>query len=521
MPPSTAPRPQRTLELRIRRVLRYVLVAAMLVLVALAINVWRRPSKQVSLDEAGTSQNLKFDVDAAAARLASALRIPTVSPASAEDHAALRTFNSLHALLETSFPKVHSRLEREVVNKGSLVLTWRPRTEDASTAALLPILFLAHLDVVPAAVDGWTHPPFSGAIVASTNDQAGESTIWGRGALDCKGPALALLEAIEALIASGYEPKRTLYFAFGHDEETGGATGNRTIAAQFAARETKFECVIDEGGFVTRGLVPVVDAPVALVGIAEKGILNLELRAEHPGGHGAAPPKRTAVGTVAHAIDLAKAAAPKAGINGATRELLEYLAPEATWTRRVALSNLWLFGGAVTRQFLAQPTSAATVQTTAAATLFDGGVRDNVLPPDARAVVQFRLLPGVTTDALEARVRAAVHGLGVAVARVGAMSEASSLSSTKSKSFETLQRVTKRVFPNALFAPYLVIGATDSRHYAEIASDVYRFTPFPLDASTNKSLHGKNECVRKDDYAGAIRFYTELVVEVGRDRVNP
>ena len=203
-----------------------------------------------------------------------------------------KEFLALHEYLKETFPKVHSGLTKETINDYSLLYTWK-----GSDETLKPILLMAHLDVVPvepASEADWQHPPFEGQIQ--------DGYIWGRGALDDKAGVMGLLEAVETLLAEGFRPKRTIYLAFGHDEELGGPNGAAKIAELLLSRKVELDYVLDEGLIIANGILP-VSKPVALIGIAEKGFVSLELSVETEGGHSSMPPPNTAIGILSEAVN--------------------------------------------------------------------------------------------------------------------------------------------------------------------------------------------------------------------------
>src|SRR6185436_9509798 len=303
---------------------------------------------------------------------------------------------ALRELLARSFPRVHAQLQHELVGEHSLVFTWPGRRPD-----LPPVLLMGHQDVVPVEDErAWTKPPFAGLVEGGF--------IWGRGTLDDKQAVLGILEACEALLGEGFTPARTVYLAFGHDEEASGLRGARRIAERFAARGTRFAFVLDEGGFYTEGTRPGLTVPAALIGTAEKGYLSLELSAEGEPGHSSRPPQEMAIGILARALERLQAQPFPARLEGAPRDMLVTLAPRLPFGQRVALANLWLVSPVVTHGLTGEPSSAAMVRTTTALTIVEGGHKENVLPGRARAVVNFRLLPGDTTAGTIAHVRGIV-----------------------------------------------------------------------------------------------------------------
>lgn len=341
-----------------------------------------------------------LDVDSAGAveRFAGAIRIPTVSHERVEDtdSAAFRAF---HAYLTERYPRVHERLVREVVGGLSLLYTWEGSDPDAE-----PVVLMGHQDVVPVipgTEEDWTHPPYGGVLT--------DSYVWGRGAMDDKISVIAILEAVEALLADGFQPRRTFYLAFGHDEEVGGVRGAKAIAELLAARDAEpYAFVLDEGGAVARGMVPGVEGAVALVGIAEKGYVNLELVVEGQGGHSSTPPEQTNIGILAEAVSELEENQFPAELQGPARDMFAWLAPEMSFGARAAFANLWLFEPVVTRMLLSDPSTASMVRTTTAVTIVEGGVKANVLPIRARALVNHRIIPGETTRSVLERVRSVV-----------------------------------------------------------------------------------------------------------------
>ena len=451
------------------------------------------------------AQAIAFDTAAAAARLADAIRVPTVSRE--QGPAPDSVFAELHRRLATAFPKTHAALEREVLG-GSLLYTW-PGTDSGAPG----ILLTGHLDVVP--VDSgserrWTHPPFDGVVAGGF--------VWGRGALDDKASALAMLEAIEALLAEGFQPVRTVRLAFGHDEEISGQRGARRLAALLADRRARIDWVLDEGGTVTRGLIPGIAGPVAVVGIAEKGYLDIELLATDPGGHSSMPPAHTAIGRLAGAVRRLEDDPFPARIAGATGALLHYAVPEMSLPWRLAFTNLWLLERPVLAQLTRDARTAAAVRTTAAVTMVSGGTKANVLPVEARAVVNLRTLPGDSASHVVERVRRIVADTAIRVRVLPGASEASPVASPESEGYRAVAAAIRRVYPGTVVAPYLVLGATDARHYAGLTPTVLRFAPGLETAGSPPRAHGTDERVGLGEQAQAVRFYALLIRHAARGR---
>jgi carboxypeptidase PM20D1 len=322
---------------------------------------------------------------------------------------------------------------------------------------------------------------------------------------------MGILEAVENLLAKGFQPQRTVYLAFGHDEEIGGARGAAKIAELLRSRGVELEYVLDEGLNIFTGIIPGVTASVALIGVAEKGYLSLQLTVETAGGHSSAPPRRTAIGIISHAIQRLEARPFPSRLSGPTRQMLEFLGPEMAWYNKLALANLWLFGPLARKQLAASPLTNAAIRTTVAPTLFNAGVKDNVLPAKATAVINLRLAPGETIDGATAHVQVTIGDPNVKITPLPVQIEPSKISDIKSPSFAMLHQTIRETAPQSLVAPALLVAATDSRHYRALSGNIFRFLPIIRGAEDAKRIHGVDERISIEDYERCIRFYAQLI----------
>ncbi len=475
-----------------------LLIAALLAAVLLVRSVTLR-SNQVPPEPC---QPIALDGDAAAARLAKAIQCKTVShdDVSRFDSAA---FLELHRRIREGFPVLHARLQCEVVNGHSLLYTW-PGTD----TSLPGVLFIAHLDVVAADEDGgtWAYPPFSGDIDGGF--------VWGRGTVDDKGSLMAVMEAVEALATAGHAPKRTVYLAFGHDEEVGGTEGAGRIAALLKERGVRLEATFDEGLVITNGIVPGMTGPLALVGVAEKGYASLELSVAQEGGHSSQPPPQSAIEILAAALTRINRKPAPARYEGAMRAMFDCAAPEMSLPYRLLFANPWLFSSLIIHEMEKMPATNAGLRTTVTATMFNAGEKDNVLPALAKAVVNCRLLPGDTLKSVVARIRGAVADDRVSITTLPNAHEASPVSDAAAPAFAALAASIRQVWPEVAVAPALDIGATDSKHYAELAQNQYRFAPFWFNEWDLSIIHGVNERVAVQSYLEAVQFYAQLIRNV-------
>lgn len=482
------------------------LVLAVLALVAvLAVNTLRKGSRQLDVPPVA---KLAVDEAAAAAHLSEAVRLRTI--ASREDAAVnADQFAQLHTLLRARFPKTHAALTREVVGEHSLLYTWHGSNPKAA-----PILLMAHQDVVPIAPgteQDWAQEPFSGSVK--------DGYVWGRGSWDDKGNLIAQLEAVEMLVASGYQPQRTVYLAFGADEEVGGNRGAARIAGLLKERQVRLDFVIDEGLLITEGVMPGLATPTALIGIAEKGYLSVVLRMSATPGHSSMPPPKgsSAIAMLSAALKRIDDDQLPAGIRGVARDMFDTVAPEMSGFSRVALSNLWLFGPLVEKQLEAGASTNAMMRTTTALTMLNAGNKENVLPGRAEATINFRLLPGDTRDQVVEHVRKRVHeATGSDKFELIALPngvEASKVSPVDSDQYRLINRTMREVFPGTLVAPGLMIGASDSIHFGEISDHIFKFSPVRAKPEDLPRFHGTNERIAVSNLAELVRFYHRLLTE--------
>jgi carboxypeptidase PM20D1 len=441
--------------------------------------------------------------DALAARhLAEAVRFRTVSHQDAK-HNDWAEWDRLHAWLAATYPAAHTALTRDAVAGHTLVYTWR-----GTDPSLPPIVLMAHHDVVPVTPgteQDWSHPPFDGVIA--------DGAVWGRGSVDDKGSLIGLFEGIESLVTRGFAPRRTVHVVSGHDEEAGG-TGAHAAAQLLQARGVRAEFVLDEGLAVISDF-PLLGRPVALIGIAEKGYATLRVTAPAAGGHSSAPPPETGVEVLARAV-LAITGEPfPLEFKGPAADMVRALAPDAPLLVRVAVANEWLFGPLLVRQIAATAAGAATLHTTIAPTMLRGSPKENVLPQDATAWINYRIAPGLTADDVMQRASAATRGLGVKLAWEGPAYDPSPVSSSTSTAYRVMAELAAGDERTAM-APGLVTATTDSRHMAGLSQDIYRFQPIVASIGELQMIHGTDEHMTLDNLRRTAEFYARLIATVAR-----
>jgi len=433
-------------------------------------------------------------------RLAALVRRPTVSwfDYGRTDAAA---FEALKEDLVRLFPRVHDSLVRREIGEWALLYEWK-----GSDPSLAPAIFCSHFDVVPADdAAEWSHPPFAGEIA--------EGYVWGRGSQDVKVTLAATLDAAERLLAEGFSPRRTLYFAFGGDEEVGGPRGAGAVSDWLAGQAISAAFLLDEGGPIADGLLSFADRPLALVGVAEKGYVDLVVEATGAGGHASMPPRRTAAGDLARAVAAIEASPSPARLTKTVRSFLERVAPYASFPYRLLFRNLWLFSGLVKTAFSASPSSNALVRTTTAPTMLEGSSKENVLADRARANINVRVIPGDSTPAVIDRLGriAAPFGCVVRLAHEGLAVEPLPESSVEAEGYRAIESALAASFPEAACVPFLFSAGTDTKHYRDIAKDIYRLTPLRQTAKDLAGVHARDERVSIDNARRCAIFYKALI----------
>jgi len=528
---------KRTWLRRIWRVLRW---PALLLLIFAGVLVYRAAhlgwqSKQMTdVVSKRTDLLARVDADKVAGVLSDFLEVLSLSDRDREKIEAA-PFQKLHQILEESFPGAHRVMTAEKigVNELSLLYRWDGANED-----LEPILLMSHLDVVPieeGTEDKWAHP--------QGEWKPGDRYIWGRGALDVKCGVIGIMAAVEILAESGFRPERTVYLAFGHDEEVGGDDGNGVIAETLAQRDVRLAFVLDEGGVILDGVFPGLDKQVAFVAIAEKAPVYFTLTAHGPGGHGSMPSPEAAIPVLAEAIRRIYEQPMPAYLHPATATLLDYLGPEMPFTQRLALGNRWLFEGLIVDGFTAKISTNAVVRSSINLThLRTTKEIFRILPPVlnktptiAIAGGNGRLLPGETPQDMVDHIVSLLKqdppinwpqtdahtgvkwGVRCEITREDPDNP---VASVESEEFKTLQRTIHEVFPDEIVAAGLTAVSTDSPWYYPLTDSVFRFIPMRLTGEDLVRIHGIDERIAVENMAEIVAFYQQLITNAAGPERN-
>ncbi|CAL8319261.1 unnamed protein product [Merluccius merluccius] len=430
-----------------------------------------------------------------------AVRIPTVSHSPTDiNTTALLAFGRL---LRKAFPTVFasSLVQHEVVADYSH-LFW----VQGSQPDLVPYMLLAHIDVVPASEsDGWDAPPFSAKEI--------DNFIYGRGTLDNKECVMGILQALEYLLLKGYKPRRGFYIGLGHDEEVSGLNGAVNTVRLLKQRNVQLSFLLDEGLLVIDGVMKGLDGPAALLGVSEKGSATVKLSVTTAPGHSSMPPRESSIGILAAAVKrLEDNPMPIMFGQGPERGTFEHLAHKFILPLRFLASNLWLFAPIVGRLLALKQDTNAFARTTTAVTMFNGGVKVNVLPSVAEAYVNLRIHSAQSLQEVMDLIDSTVGDQRVRVELLDGFDPLpiSSYSET-SFGFQILKKSILDVFPQVTVAPGICVANTDSRHYKDLAADIYRFAPIWAKAGDAQRIHGINERISKKNYEDMVGFYFTLI----------
>ena len=457
----------------------------------------------------GPIPKLILDSEPILKRHQGAIHIATVSPPMSRIANDSELFR-FRDFIQASFPHLHTppfvrRTGKDFGDERnpSMLFEWPGQAPELGA-----ILLMSHFDVVPveaSSLSKWTHPPFSGHM--------DEKFIWGRGTLDCKHGVMAILEAISLLSANGFKPQRTIFIALGHDEEIGGADGNSKMAAWFRSHRIRLHTIVDEGGCVFTEF-PGLGQPAALVGVAEKGFLTVEVTSNVNAdkvGHSSMPPRETAVSILASAIHRVQSSPFPARIDGGLRNTLNFLGPEMPFDKKMAMSNMWLFGPLVKRSLSAKPSGDALLRTTIAPTMIEGGISETVLPVQATAKLNLRLLPGDSIESSLDHLRRSINDPRVSLKPLNKPREASPVSDIDSEAFKVLQTTIHQVLPDVVVAPFVLVGSTDTVHYTDLCEHIFRFIPTRLSERDTQRFHGIDERISKDNYLEIISFFHQYI----------
>ena len=436
-----------------------------------------------------------FDKDAAVNALQQLVMCKTISynDPTLEDEA---EFRKLIDLLPGLYPKVFEACTFQELPDRALLFCWPGKSHES------PSVMMAHYDVVPVNEESWDKPPFAGIIE--------DGVLWGRGTLDTKVTFNGVLSAANALIAQGFTPENDIYFAFSGGEEVNGM-GAVNIVNYFMDNGIQPALVVDEGGAVVENVFPGVKAPCGMIGIAEKGMMNVQYTVRSSGGHASAPLPKTPITTLAKACQNIISKPFKMHITKPAAEMFDTLGRHSGFALKLVFANLWLFkpvldlicksgGGELN----------ALVRTTTAFTMMEGSNARNVIPAEAKLVSNMRLNPADTVESATAYLKKAVNDDAVEITVLESF-EPSPISETNCESWNKVACSVAQTWPGCIVSPYLMVQCSDSRHYGKLSNHVYRFSAMDMTNQERRSIHGNNEKIRLESISKAVEFYIRLL----------
>lgn len=435
--------------------------------------------------------------EATANHLSKAIQIKTVSPENSGS-IDVNEFSKFGRFLDSTYPFIRNSLQKTVINQFSFIYHWKGRN-----TSLKPYLFLAHLDVVPVEASSkklWHVEPFAGTIK--------DNAVWGRGAIDDKGSLIAIMEATEHLLQQQYQPERDIYLCFGHDEELGGEKGAREIVKWFEEKNIRSALAMDEGGIITKDNFKELNRPIALLGVTEKGHVSYKLSVEIPGGHSSMPEKETAIDILSKALVKLREKQMPVHIALPTNIMLEKIGPGLGFATRMALANRWLFEKMLVSTFEKKNTTNASIHTTIVPTIISSGIKENVIPSVAEATINSRIMPGETSADVYNFIKEQINDSRVKITKLPFFSEPGKLTPMDGEAYKQEESVVYKLLDNVVVTPFLMIGATDGRHYDKISDAVIRFIP----AIDPHGFHGIDERMTFEDFRRMIFFY-ELMMK--------
>ncbi len=408
-------------------------------------------------------------------------------------------FRKFRDLLPQLYPNVFRVCSYERIGNVGLLFRWPGLSSDN------PAVMMSHYDVVPAKEDAWEKPAFEGIIE--------DGVLWGRGTLDTKGTLCGVMESAEKLISEDFTPQKDIYFSFSGNEEING-DGAPGIVAELKNRGIVPSLVVDEGGAVVEKIFPGVTDKCALIGIGEKGMMNMTLRIKSTGGHASAPPPHGPIGKLSKAVcDMENTPGP-VSLSKPVAAMYDSLGRHSTFVYRMIFANLWLFlllldsickksGGELN----------AMMRTTCAFTMTEAGSTPNVLPPEASVTANFRIIAPETVDMVKDRVAKIINNDEIEI--IASDGTNPSISSDYScEGYEKLCNAVRATWPGVLVSPYLMVQCSDSRHFCEITDKVMRFSAIELTAQERRLIHANNERIPLDKIVTTVEFYVHLMMQL-------
>ncbi len=407
-----------------------------------------------------------------------------------------KEFDKFKEMLVRNYPELHEVCTREFHGDLGILYRWPGKTDGD------PTVLMAHYDVVPVDEEMWTKPAFQGLLE--------DGVVWGRGTLDTKGTLLGVVEAVEKLIGEGFIPENDIYLSFAGDEEI-DVNSAKDNAEALKERGIKPRLVLDEGGAIVENVFPGVTTPSALIGVGEKGYMDVVLEMSGKGGHSSAPPAQTLVGELAQAVIKLEKSPFKAHISPAVKEMFEKLGRHSSFGYRLVFANLWCFEPLLKLLFRKQGGELnALIRTTVAPTMMEGSKAYNVMPPKAKIGMNLRLMTTDTPESALNHIKKSINNPDIQVTSIEEH-KATPISSTSSEGWQMVEEAILETWPGVIVAPYLMLAASDAKYFCLVSDNVLRFSAMPLSLEERGLIHGNDERITVKALMETVSFYIRLI----------
>lgn len=503
------------------KIIATILVLLLALVIVVVIKTLTYPFAKFETTD--VTEELNYEVsEEAALRLTNAIRIPTISEDVTKESD--NPFDLFKAYLPEAYPEVYKAMDTLSINKYGLLLHWKGEDPERN-----PILFLAHYDVVPVAGYGagediygsdvfrpgdakkesvdefqntWSYPPFSGAVA--------DGRVYGRGTLDVKSMLLAQLEAANTLLVDSFQPEQDIWFAYGFDEEIGGAEGAVKMAEYFKQNNIRFDAVYDEGSVVVAPGIAGISRPMVLVGVAEKGFCTVKITVKAMGGHSSMPPHKSSLVLASEIIKKLNSNQLPSQIIPPVASFLDHVGGSMDFVSRMAIANQWMLKMPLLKVLEKNPATNALVRTTTAVTMAKGSDASNVLSSTADISVNFRILTGESVEMVLEHVNNICADYDVDI-QVESAREPSNLSSEDTRGFRAIKNSITKLYPEASVASYITLTATDAQKYETVSDNVYRLMPVLLNEYEQRTIHNENEYISLENYGKMISYFKDIM----------
>ncbi|MBK5200580.1 MAG: M20/M25/M40 family metallo-hydrolase [Spirochaetaceae bacterium] len=474
-----------------------IIVLILIIISIRTLTIQRKFKKQAnSVTKEQSNKYINYDSEEPINILTGAIKYKTISykDPSLTDW---KEFDKFHDYLKESFPLTFEKLSYPCDSPNNLIFKF-----EGQDKSVKPLLLIAHQDVVPANEAGWDTPPFEGI--------KKDGYLYGRGSFDVKILVISILQSFEELLRKNEKPARTVFSAFGCDEESSGDNGATKISEQFEKEGINFEMVLDEGGAVAEDYIKGIDKPITAIGIAEKGYLDLKLTRVKNGGHSSTPNFPTAMGEIASAIEKIEKNQMKPRITKPIKDLIHNLGLSAPFGMGVLFLNQGLTSPIIKKAFSGGQTTSALIRTTITPTMMSGSNAANIIAKESWALLNCRVLPGDSDEVIIKYIKKIINNDNIKITVVN-YKEPSPISTINTEAWNTLKNTIKRTFPDSITTSFLMMGGTDAKHYHNVCDNIYRFEPCQMNQSEIAKMHNDNERMSFDNIHNATKFYLDLI----------